>query len=82
MISDDVLEEFINSTNLIDLRTNFISLQYDDKERDGGSYVHTLQGNLFLTDFRLSLRLFIVNNTDPNITISYISFGYITFNKK
>ena len=82
MISDDVQAGLITSTDLIDLRTNFISLHYDDKERGSGSHVRTLHGNLFLTDLRLSLNILIVNNTNQDSYINYTSFGYITFNKK
>lgn len=82
MISDDVETGIITSTDLIDLRTNFISLHFDDKNDSGlRSYVKTLHGHLFLTDFRLSLSILIVNNT-PNNYINYTSFGYITFTKK
>lgn len=82
MISDDVQAGLITSTDLIDLRTNFISLHYDDKEHSSGSHVRTLHGNLFLTDLRLSLIILIVNNTNQDSYINYTSFGYITFNKK
>ena len=82
MISDDVQAGLITSTDLVDLRTNFISLHFDDKNDSSGSFVRTLHGNLFLTDFRLSLNVLIVNNTDPKNYINYTSFGYITFNKK
>lgn len=82
MISDDIVTGLITSTDIIDLRTNNISLHYDDKDNNSGSYVKTLYGKLFLTDFRLSLSVLIVNNTDPNNYINYTSFGYITCNKK
>lgn len=77
--SDDTNLNFTQSTNIIDLRTNFISLTYKDDENNSNTNVSTSQSHLFLTDLRL---IFNIEHTDYIKNLNYNSLSYLSLNKK
>ena len=64
--------------NVIDLRTNFINLKYNEQSQIYSYDVNTNHGNVFLNDLRLSLSFNIV---DYNNNLSYQSSAYVTLDK-
>jgi len=78
--SDDINLSFTQSTNIHDLRTNFITLTYvkNDEISNINTHVHTSQSNLFLTDLRLMLK---IELTNFNKNLNYYSSSYLSLNK-